>query len=93
MSDKPRRNPETAHREVEDEGGLVVLPRQSEVKVLNPVGSLIYKLLDGEHTVEQIIAAVVDEFDTTPDQASADVRQFLEELEAEGMLAQTGEVH
>ncbi len=33
----PRRHPDTAFRPVGDEGGLVVIPGRSEVKVLNPV--------------------------------------------------------
>ena len=87
MQRRPNRNPETAYRAVGDEGGLVVLPTQSEVKVLNPVGSFIYAMLDGEHTVQQIVDRVVDEFDVTPDQALADTDEFLDSLEAEGMLA------
>ena len=87
MQRRPNRNPETAYRAIGDEGGLVVLPTQSEVKVLNPVGSVIYAMLDGEHTVQQIVDRIVDEFDVTPDQARADTDEFLDSLEAEGMLA------
>ena len=64
-----------------------MLPTQSEVKVLNPVGSVIYAMLDGEHTVQQIVDRIVDEFDVTPDQALTDTDEFLDSLEAEGMLA------
>jgi hypothetical protein len=82
----PRRHPDTAFRSVGEEGGLVVLPGRAEVKVLNPVGSKIFSLLDGRHTREQIAEAVAEEFDVTREQASEDLRQFLEELESNGML-------
>jgi hypothetical protein len=82
----PRRHPDTAFRSVGEEGGLVVLPGRAEVKVLNPVGAKIFSLLDGRHTREQIAEAVAEEFDVTREQASEDLRQFLEELETNGML-------
>jgi hypothetical protein len=86
VHDRPVRNPETAFREVADEGGLVVLPSRSEVKVLNPVGSKVYSMLDGTHTVDEIIAAVVEEFDVNEADARRDVEGFLAELDSQGML-------
>ena len=87
VSERPQRHPDTAFREVGDEGGLVVLPGRSEVKVLNPVGIKIFSLLDGEHSTEHIIHSVMQDFDITEEQAAADLRAFLEELDAHGMLA------
>ena len=87
MNARPRRHPETAYREIGEEGGLVVLPRRSEVKVLNPVGTRVFGLLDGEHTVDEIVLRIVDEFEVGPDQARHDVEEFLTELERHGMLA------
>ena len=82
-----RRHPETAFRPVADEGGLVVLPSRSEVKVLNPVGSKVYAMLDGKHSLDEIVAAVVEEFDVTADAARRDVEGFVDELADHGMLA------
>ena len=86
MSDKPARDRALAFREIPGEGGLVVDPRQSEVKVLNPVGSKIYSLLDGEHSIEQIVAAVVEEFDVAETVARADIEAFLDDLRERDML-------
>jgi len=85
--DLPRRHPEAAFRPMGDEGGLVVMPTQREVVVLNEVGIKVYSLLDGGHSEAQIAEAVVTEFEVTPERAEADVRSFLEELEKKGMLA------
>ena len=87
MSDRPKRNPENAFRPVADEGGLVVDPVGHDVKVLNPVGSLIYKLLDGEHSVDQIVSQVIEHYDIDPDTARSDVEAFLSDLKSKGMLA------
>lgn len=90
MDSRPSRSPGTAYRDVAGEGGLVVLPGKAEVKVLNPVGSRVFALLDGEHTVAQIVAAVTDEFDVDRARAAEDVQQFLAELAAAGMLETQG---
>ena len=87
----PRRHPETAFRPVGDEGGLVVLPGRSEVKVLNPVAIKVFSLLDGSHSVDSIVAAVTEEFDVSDEQAARDVRAFLGELQSNGLLAAPGE--
>lgn len=86
MSDKPRRNPQTAHRSVADEGGLVVVPGASEVKVLNPVASKIYSMLDGTHSRDAIVAAIVTEFDVEESVARADLDAFLAQLKGQGLL-------
>ncbi len=91
MQNRPAKNPDTAYRTIGDEGGLVVLPGRSEVKVLNPAGATIFALLDGDHTVDQIVVKVLDEFDVTPDQARKDVIAFIDELRSEGLLADGSE--
>jgi hypothetical protein len=87
----PRRHPDTAFRPVGDEGGLVVIPGRSEVKVLNPVAIKVFSMLDGSHSVEAIVAAVTEEFDVNNEQASTDVEAFLGELSSNGLLAVAGE--
>ena len=87
----PRRHPDTAFRPVADEGGLVVIPGRSEVKVLNPVGIKVYQLLDGEHSVEQIITAVTAEFEVSTEDAARDVNDFIDLLKEHGLLAAPGE--
>jgi hypothetical protein len=83
----PRRHPDTAFRQVGDEGGLVVLPGRAEVKVLNPVGIAVFKMLDGSRDLDTLAAAIAEEFEIAPEKARQDVISFLEELQHEGMLA------
>lgn len=91
MQKRPVRHPETAYRSVGDDGGLVVMPLRSEVKVLNPVGTRIYSLLDGKHTLDEIVAAVVDEFEVSEPQARDDVQEFLRELSEQGLVSEDPE--
>ena len=83
----PRRHPDTAFRQIGDEGGLVVLPGKAQVKVLNPVGIAVFSLLDGSRDIDTLAGAVAGEFDIEIDQAREDVVAFLDELQREGMLA------
>jgi len=83
----PRRHPDTAFRQVGDEGGLVVLPGRAEVKVLNPVGIAVFALLDGSRDVDTLAATIAGEFEIELAQAREDVIEFLTELQREGMLA------
>jgi len=87
LMDYPRRHPDTAFRQVGDEGGLVVLPGKAEVKVLNPVGIAVFALLDGSRDVDALAATIAGEFEIDLAQAREDVIAFLTELQREGMLA------
>lgn len=91
----PRRDPKASFRQMGDEGGLVVMPNLSEVKVLNPVGIKVFSMLDGTHSEGQIAVAVAEEFEIGLDQAKADVSLFLGELRRNAMLvdeAQAGAI-
>ena len=83
----PRRHPDTAFRPVDEDGGLVVRPGHAVIEVLNPVGSRIFALLDGKHTVEAIVETVVAEYDVSEETARDDTAAFLGELESHGLLA------
>ena len=83
----PRRHPDTAYRKIGADGGMVVLAGRAEVKVLNPVGIVVFSLLDGTRDVDALTQAVTDEFDIDAAQARRDVLEFLTSLQNEGMLA------
>jgi coenzyme PQQ biosynthesis protein PqqD len=69
-----------------DGEALIVLADSGEVTVLNDVGSRIWELADGSRSVAEIVEAIVSEYDTTPEQAEADVRSFVHELVENQML-------
>lgn len=50
------------------------------------VGSLIWKLIDGQTAVERIVAAVCELYDVTDEQVTKDVDEFLEALQAAGLI-------
>jgi len=91
VEQSPRRNSDTAYRAIGDEGGLVVQATASAVQVLNPVGSTIFALLDGQHSVAQIVEAVVREYDVSEEVARRDVGVFLDELAEKGLLEEVSD--
>lgn len=78
------RNDEIVSRRIVDE--LILVPIRKNVAdmetlfTLNDVGARVYELIDGKRKVSDIIDAIVAEFDVTSDEASSDVREFLEQL-------------
>ncbi|MBR2375452.1 MAG: PqqD family protein [Clostridia bacterium] len=51
---------------------------------LNETGAFLWKFYNEEHTVEEGVAALCGEYDVAPEQAEADVRKFVETLQANG---------
>jgi hypothetical protein len=81
--------PTTAWRIIE--GEAVILSMETKVlRGLNPVGSRVWELIDGRRSVEEIAGLIVKEFDATPEAAAQDVRGFVEELLARGLVTPVG---
>lgn len=79
------KSPTTAWRLIE--GEAVILSLETKVlRGLNPVGSRVWELIDGQRSVEEIITAIVQEFDVTPQAAAEDVRGFVRELLDKGLV-------
>ena len=73
------KNESTPWRIIEDEAILLNVDK-SEVIHLNEVGTTIWRCLDGEKTVSQIIESICRRFDVGRDSAKKDVLEFLDEL-------------
>lgn len=76
---KPVHHPKTASRVFGDDA-VVITPAENTVRMLNPVGSRIWQLADGNRTVEEIAAVLVQEFEVDDDEAAASTQRFIAEL-------------
>jgi hypothetical protein len=81
----PKPHPQTAGRVIDNEA-VLMLADDSEINVLNPVGSRIFELADGTHTVQQIADVIAAEFDVSINEATDDVAQFLQGLVGRNVL-------
>lgn len=66
--------------------GSVLLVRGMDAYELDPVGVAVWTLCDGEHTEEQIVDEVAASWGAERAVVSRDVRSFVGELTAAGLL-------
>lgn len=63
------------------DGELLILNREQEqIHQLNPVASFIWKELDGQVPIEQLVMAITNKYDVEQDVAKHDLESLLSEL-------------
>ena len=88
----PTRRPGIQARDI---GGETLLHDDSgqEIHVLNPTAAFIWSLCDGQHTIEEIEAALREEYAIPPaNDPAADLARVLATFRGRGLLADSGEV-
>lgn len=89
MSELDQRMPrhaEGAEGRILDGEAVVVTIADGLKHDLNPVGTLIWSLSDGAHTVAQIAEAVVEAWEVTPEVGLEDTETFVARLVELGIL-------
>jgi len=80
-----QRNPDMVSRLIGDEFILVPIRRNvadlESVFTLGGTGVRIWELIDGRLTVGELLARIVEEFEIEPEQADADLVEYLQSLE------------
>lgn len=76
----PTRKNNLAWRPVGDETVIIDLDGNRTFHQLNEVGSLIWNLCDGKHSVEEIEQKLMEEFAVDLTEAKADLNFFMKEL-------------
>jgi hypothetical protein len=59
---------------------------RNQVVVLNSTASDVWRLCDGEHTLDEIVALLASAYATTPDAIKDSVTSTIEQLMEEGFL-------
>ena len=90
------KSPDIVTRKVAEEVVLVPISQGAsdlaDIYTMDKVGARIWELIDGVVTVEQITNVITAQFKVTPEQAEADILEFLAELEEiEAVCTITGE--
>ncbi len=83
---KPIANPVVVLREEFDDWAILFNPDTADAVGTNPVGVAVWKLMDGKHGIEEIIAEIKGQFDDVPDAASQDVLAFIKDLTKRGFV-------
>lgn len=58
----------------------------NSIYTLNEVGTKIWELIDGKGSVEQIVEAICDAYEVTPEEAEKDTIDFLNTLKISGLI-------
>ncbi len=81
---KPMRNPMVVLRPEADGWAVLFNPDTRESLGVNPVGVEIWKLLDGDTSVEVVAAAVAERFHSAPATVLVDAEEFVARLVSKG---------
>jgi len=71
---------------ITQDGAVLMDIKGGHMITLNPIGSIIWQQLSDGHSQEQIAAHLASEFGISQEQASADVNEFLEQLETQHLI-------
>lgn len=82
-----QRNTKILWRELDGEA-VLLNPKAGCSYNLNHVGTLIWKMLDGSHTAEQIAAAICEAYEVEYAQALSDVETIIAELSENALLSE-----
>jgi pyrroloquinoline quinone biosynthesis protein D len=69
----------------EGDGSVMLLVPEGALMLNRPAAAAL-ELVDGRRTLSDIIDAVVEQFDVTPERARADLRNLFERLAEKGFL-------
>lgn len=84
-TDKPRANPFVVLREEFDDWAILFNPDTGRGFGLSPTGVYVWKLLDGNHTVDALLEELREHTEGVPGEARDDLCVFVDALIAEGL--------
>lgn len=82
---KPIAHPHVVLREEFDDWAILFDPDTNEASGLNPVSVFIWKHLDGNHTIADIVVKLKKECEGVPDHAEESVARFVNQLVEKGL--------
>ena len=84
---KISQSPQVVARELSpDDGGVLLHLETAQYHGVNPIGLLIWDLLDGRRTVGEIVEAVRAKVVDAPPELEGDVMRFLHEVHERGLV-------
>lgn len=83
---KPITNPVVVLREEFDDWAILFNPDTADAVGTNPVGVAVWKLMDGKHGIEEIIAKIKDQFADVPGAATKEIPAFIKDLTQRGFV-------
>jgi SynChlorMet cassette protein ScmD len=83
--DRPRANPLVVLREEFDDWAILFDPDTGDAFGLSPTGVYLWKLLDGQHSIDDMLEALRRDAQDVPAEAGDHVGEFLADLAKRGL--------
>jgi SynChlorMet cassette protein ScmD len=83
--DRPRANPLVVLREEFDDWAILFDPDSGNAFGLSPTGVYLWKHLDGQHSIDDMLEALRRDAEDVPADAGDHVREFLADLTKRGL--------
>jgi len=81
----PRTNPDFTVRNVGEEV-IFISSKGDMLHTLDPVGAFIWKHIDGERSIKDILAILLESYDVVVSTAEHDILHFFDELEQKNIV-------
>ena len=84
-NDKPIANPLVVLREEFDDWAILFDPDTGDAFGLNPTGVYLWKLLDGAHSIDDMLESLRQDAEGIPDEVYDHLSEFIAELVKQGL--------
>lgn len=86
LQERPVANPVVVLREDFDDWAVLFNPDTADALGINPVGVALWKLMNGQNSLEQMVAVLQTAYAGVPDTAADDVSSFVHNLAERGFV-------
>ena len=86
QNEKPIVNPLVVLREEFDDWAILFNPDTTDAVGINPTGVTVWKLMDGRHSLEEIVAHLEEQYAQVPETAPEEVSAFVDTLAMGGFV-------
>jgi SynChlorMet cassette protein ScmD len=84
--DRPIANPVVVFKAGNGDWAVLFNPDTADAVGINQVGVLMWELMDGRHSLEDILRALKGKFADVPDDVAEDASAFVDDLAARGFV-------
>jgi len=85
QTEKPIANPLIVLREEFDDWAILFDPDTGDAFGVNPIGVQIWKRLDGNHSVKDILKDLKEGYEDVPEEVEKDLQEFIKDLVQRGL--------
>ena len=89
LTDRPVINPVVVLREEFDDWAVLFNPDTAAAIGINPMAVMIWKRLDGTRTLQDVVAAIEQDYADVPGSVANDVVTFVDQLTQQGFVGMT----